>query len=112
MKNRESMIVLGIDNGIVSSVDEMTGVDKWSVNGHPASKFMAVSVSPSGRFIISAGVNGRQWKLWDCFGNLQMAYPVHDGTGDCICDGSDIFMHCCTYAKTDGLLVAKFSPCG
>jgi len=106
------MIVLGIDNGIVSMVDEKTGVDKWSVNGHPASKCTAVSVSPSGRFIISAGINGRQWKLWDCFGKLQMAYPVHDGTGDCICDGNDIFINVCPYAKTDGLLVAKFSPCG
>ena len=104
-------------------VDEVTGARTRRLHAHPGSGRTVVSVSPGGRYVISVGSHDRQCNIWDCFGdlhmahpvndvNLNMAYPVHDGTGDCVCDGEDYHMPMCPYMRTDGLLVAKFSPCG
>ena len=85
------MLVLGLQEGIIKRVDEETAVNKWSSYGHPGSQRTSVSVSPGGRFVLSAGMGGTQWKIWDISGHQQYVCP-------------------CTH--TDHLLVAKFSPCG
>lgn len=131
------MIALGLHGGTVEIVDEVSGLGTRSFHGHSGSTGSGnrsfhgdhgsgptvVSVSPDGRFVISVCQEDRQCKLWDCFGdlnmaspvhdvNLNIAYPVHDGTGDCECDGDGIFMPICPYMRSNELLVAAISPCG
>ncbi|KAJ1468572.1 quinon protein alcohol dehydrogenase-like superfamily [Baffinella frigidus] len=94
-------------------IDAATGEERWKVRGHPFSRHTAVAISPSGRYVASATLLGRQWKLWDSLGGaLRMEVPAHDGTGECSCGNDGQVADSCLVSPLNGLLSLQFSPCG
>jgi WD40 repeat protein len=107
-----SMLALGIEGGVICVVDELTGITKFTVNTHnPDFLHAGVSVSPNGEFLATTAMSSKQWKIFDCHGDLRQVQPVHNAPIGCTCGGVFVGMCVCPEEPDSGLLAVEFSPC-